>query len=214
MPAQVSLRMFQRKSVLLTIYICVALFVPNVLCNGLAKSRLYSDEERPGAMVLVLLTAEKVPKYLNYTDSNLTPVVRVKVAYREIDKNRDNTQVHYEDLWYANGNPAGMVRHYHFDPQHCQIILRVNQQQVDECELEPLANALVRLYLDATLNDDVMYSCVVPNDSFDGIVTAFRSQKFFAAGMPLDIPVTLDPSITLPLHTVSSGRNLILEFAI
>jgi hypothetical protein len=175
--------------------------------------KIYKDEAAPGPMVLMLLTAERVPNYLKYSDSKLTPVVRVKVAYREIDKNRNNREVQYEEYWYADGNPVGLVRHCQFVPHGCQIMLRVNQQQIETSEMEPLANALVRLYLDTNLNDNVLYSCIVPDQSFNDMLTAFKSQRFFAPGVQ-DVAVALDPSINLPLHSATSGINKVLQFGI
>jgi len=206
--------MLSRKCVLLTIFLSLAaLLCSQLLPCSMAICTIGLDEPEPRGIVLVLLTAEEIPRYFQYKDSDLTPVVRVRISYREVDKNKDNTEVQYEDLWYANGQVVGLVRHHHFDPKQSQIILRVHQEELAESEMEATANALVRLYLDANLNDNIVYTCVVPDDSFDEMIDAFGMQQFYAPGTS-DTPRMLDPTINMPLHTATSGQNRILQFAI
>jgi hypothetical protein len=163
-------------------------------------------------VVLVLLTAEEVPKYLDYKGSHLNPVVKVKIAIREIDKNRDQTEVKYEDLWYADGQPVGLVRYRRFGIEQCQIMLRVNQAHMEDSQLQPMANAIVRLYLDALLNNNTLYSIAVPDQSFLAMIDAFAYQRFFS---PQDMGSRggLDPSVALVVHSTTSGQNRTLEYA-
>ncbi|PWU01977.1 MAG: hypothetical protein C5B53_02215 [Candidatus Melainabacteria bacterium] len=200
----------QRIAIIFTFICLFCLAHSSAFARPTAGGKIYKDEAAPGPMVLMLLTAERVPKYLEYSNSQLMPVVRIKIAYREIDKNRDNTEVKYEDLWYAGGRPVGLERYHSLDLHGSQIILRVNQQELDEREINPVANSIVRVFLDAALNDNSVYSCIVPNEPFDTILSAFQNQRFYAPGTS---DVLLDPSITLVVHTQTSGQNRLLQFA-
>jgi len=189
-----------------------ALLLTSSGVQGLAKVHgPYNDEKIP-PVAIMLLSAEEVPNYLDYRGSSLTPVVRVKVSYREIDKNRNNTEEKYEDLWYANGKPVGLVRYRPLALYRSQIMVRVDQQRLQECEIDAIANSIIRVYLDAALNDDTIYSCVVPDDSFHDVLSAFQLHQFYSPGSP-DVSCPLDPAISLMLHAATSGQNRVVQFA-
>ena len=182
-----------------------------------SNAAYYNDNDSSssfGQMVVVSLTAEEIPKYINYPGTKVTSVVKVKVSYQEVDKNKDKREVKYEDLLYANGRPIGLVRYHHFDPANCQIMITVNQAQLTDAEMRPIANAMIRLYLDAFLiGGNKLYSCIVPDDSFDSMTSAFQAEKFYSPSGTDDLH-QLNPMISLTFHTTSSGQNRALLFAL
>ncbi|MBS1955385.1 MAG: hypothetical protein JST89_14465 [Cyanobacteria bacterium SZAS-4] len=121
--------------------------------------------------------------FLNYPGSGLHPVSKVKVSYRltpRFGRERSSETVTYEELWYHECRPIG-CRKMH------QLGLEAGEQGViyfrpardvgdSHCAV---ANAMVRLILDAGLRRAMVGGVYIPAEIFDQVKSDLGQFNFF-----------------------------------
>jgi hypothetical protein len=122
-----------------------------------------------------------VPHYLDYPGSLMHGIVKVNIAYAQPDNGASKP---YEDLLYTATKPIGCKRFQHLGitPGTAGIIRIVN---VGANQSNAVTNAALRMCLDLYVAKCMTRYIMVPHESFNSIVGAFRQQGFRA---PMAVP--------------------------
>jgi hypothetical protein len=123
------------------------------------------------------LETKELPKQFEYQGSTLKPVDKVEATYSPA-KNEADKKV-YEYLWYHDGKPLGLERSKKFDlPQGDGIAIRVrhNTDPSTTGEKKAVANAILRIALDAYLNKNSTSLVKLPLGSFNEISGYLQDQ--------------------------------------
>ncbi len=133
---------------------------------------------------VIMADTTELKDFLKYPGSGLHPVSKVKVYYRltpRFGRERGSyAPVAYEELWYHECRPIGCRKTHSLDIDSGQqgvLHFRPNKNFGNShCAV---ANAIVRLMLDAGLKQ-AMVSCVyVPADIFDQVQSDLGQFNFF-----------------------------------
>lgn len=161
---------------------------------------------------VIEMKTEKLPNYLDFDGSKLTPTIRVRISYRlDTNKNKPNNETKFEDLWYADGKPVGLKRFNRFAIKQFDrvgIFVAAKSGSMTEPEAAALANALVRMRLVASLNRNLLVTVRVPNEKLELLKAQLEKQNFIVYGKSEFKPKTL---IALPLET-EVGRREVMCF--
>jgi hypothetical protein len=154
------------------------------------------DKSTPGDFVIgddslnqrydwVITVNVKILKdYLNYPTSNLAPMTKLSVVYRQTarlnqNQNRNTDPVQFEDLWYHECSVVGCRR---YNPlgltpgeQGAIRIIPSDDASQSSCAI---ANAVTRLLLDVGLLRCALTAVYVPIDAVDAVVADFAKFNF------------------------------------
>ncbi len=124
---------------------------------------------------VVRLQAEKLERQFVYTGSTLTKVAKVSIDYYKVDDPDNKTK--YETLWFNDGKPIGLERKGDFKipAGKSTKIQVVNKKQTSPETEKAVADAILRVSLDAYRARTAIISIKVPQESFDGIVDAMNN---------------------------------------
>ena len=115
---------------------------------------------------VIHLTPETHKEYLNYTGSRLHPITNVKAYFRvtpRLAPGHVDKTAHYEDLWYHDATPIGCRRYSQLTISNGwqgAVCLDGNDSAMENTGA--LANAIVRLMLDAALRTGSTTVALVP----------------------------------------------------
>lgn len=195
-------------------------------CNLLLGGGGYSGLHRPVQKVLppqvfdmspyddvIELQSEELGKYLNFTGSRMTPIVKVSVAcYIDTKNNHCPPAQAYQLLWYRGGDPIGSRQLSPLPvPERDQIaiLLKPRSKPLSEGEVAACAGALVRLRLALSINRNSIIVVRVPSQSMDQFAAQLRKQNFFPyqeirSRINVMVPITLENEL---------GERLVTCFA-
>lgn len=123
---------------------------------------------------IVRLQAEKLQRQFVYSGSTLNKVAKVTIDYYKEDDPDKKTE--YETLWFNDGKPIGLERKGDFKiPAGKSTKIQVSNKKETSPETQKaVADAVMRISLDAYRARTAIVSIQVPRDSFDGIVEAMN----------------------------------------
>jgi hypothetical protein len=129
---------------------------------------------------VVLVRANKLPKYLNYSGSKLYPITAVRCSYMKWTNGTAVGPIHYQDLWYHSGLPVGVHRYAKLpiDKFDMGIIYIQASQDNSDADTRSLADAIIRMELDLGLNNFVVKAVLVPEQMCQQLASDFGSIGF------------------------------------
>ncbi|MBX9686982.1 MAG: hypothetical protein K2X27_09785 [Candidatus Obscuribacterales bacterium] len=125
------------------------------------------------------------------------------------DKDNEQNSVPYKSLWYWQGKPLGleMFKHLPVERGH-GVCLRIKHKTSNpsEAEKKAAANAILRLWVDARLNQSAVITVKVPGDSFYSIIENLRLQGMDVAAEAKD-GEDINESMTLLIESEAIGQK-------
>jgi hypothetical protein len=140
---------------------------------------------------VVTIETEQIPGQFQYAGSTLQPLVMARVWYSRYD---GSEYAPYENLWFCNGKPYGVER---FNPLNVRrgdsAAIKVTSKSVvpSDWENKAAAKSVVRLFLDVRVNNSVVQSVILPDESFLSIVNEMDNDHFTVFNVPIDVPYQL-----------------------
>jgi hypothetical protein len=143
----------------------------------------------------VTIKTERLDNQFDYSGSTLKPVVKGTVSYGRVS---DTTAgVKYEELWFCRGKPYGLERKGPLAiPQGDGVAIRVihiddhgiidNHATPDE--LAAAADSILRVVVDAQVNQNIVHTIIVPAQSFSGICQSLQKQHFVVCADAVETP--------------------------
>jgi hypothetical protein len=123
---------------------------------------------------IISMQAEKLQRQFNYRGSNLDKVAKITISYyKEVEPDKKTL---YEMLWFNDGKPIGLERKSDFKiPAGKNAKIQVKNKKETSPETEKaIADAILRISLDAFRARTSIVSSKVPQESFQGIVDAMN----------------------------------------
>lgn len=155
----------------------------------------------------VCITTQHLERQFKFKESRFeNKVDRLDADIYYLD--HENEANPYESLWYCDGKPLGLELFNRFSVEKGHgICIRVKHKNGDpeESEMKAAANAILRVWVDARLNQSASFVVKVPASSFYQIVDELRMQGMTRLQNPTDITVN-DP-LTLLVQAESSGAS-------
>lgn len=125
------------------------------------------------------------------------------------DKDNADNAAPYKSLWYADGKPMGleMFNKLAVEKGH-GVCLRIKHKTAtpSQAEMSEAANAILRLWVDARLNQSAVVVVKVPGDSFYSIVDDLRTQGMEVAPEN-QLGADGDDAMTLLIESDSVGQK-------
>ena len=135
---------------------------------------------------VITIKTEQLDGEFNYSGSKLKPVVKGSVSYASVD-DIDN-DFKYEDLWFCQGKPYGLERNGPLAiPRGDGVAIRVihtddhgtiDNHATTQDELAAAADSILRIVVDAQINQNIVHTIIVPASSFQGICQSLQSHHF------------------------------------
>jgi hypothetical protein len=129
---------------------------------------------------VVLVRATKLPRYMNFSGSNLYPITEVRCSYLKWTNNAAVGPTHYQDLWYHSGLPVGVHRYIKLpiDKFDMGMIYVQPSQDNSDADTRSLADAIIRMQLDLSLNNFVVTAVLVPEQMCQQLLSDFGAIGF------------------------------------
>jgi hypothetical protein len=126
---------------------------------------------------VVSMEAEKLDRQFMYTGSSLDQVAKITVKFYRVDQPDQKTL--YEMLWFNDGKPIGLERKNDFTiPAGRTTKIQVtNKKGTTPATEKAIADAIMRLSVDAYRNRTAIISTKVPQESYQGVVQALHQLK-------------------------------------
>lgn len=124
------------------------------------------------------------------------------------DKDNEGNAAAYKSLWYSEGKPLGLEMFNRLAVERGRgVCLKIKHktQNPSQAEMRAAANAILRLWVDARLNQSAVIIVKVPGDSFYSIIEDLRNQ-----GMEPAAPVqngTENNPMSLLIESDSAGQK-------
>lgn len=130
---------------------------------------------------IVRMQTETLERQFTYTGSKLNRVAKITVDYfaeAEPDK-----KTKYQMMWFSDGKPIGLERQNELEiPAGNLTKIQIQNKKGTSEEIEKaIANAILRISLDAYVKRTPILSFKVPTDSYNGIVTAMNDLNCVAS---------------------------------
>jgi hypothetical protein len=153
-----------------------SLLIAMVLGLFLCESSLADDSPFKEDWV-VHVKAEKLDRQFSYRGSNLNKIARLSVEYYKFVEPDNKTQ--YETMWFNDGKPIGLERKSDFNvPTGKAAKIEFENKKGTSSETEKaIADAILRLALDAYRKRVPVISYKVPEVSYQGVVDAMKNLK-------------------------------------
>lgn len=159
---------------------------------------------------IVRIEAQKLERQFMYRGSSLDKVAKLTVHYYKED-NPDNKTL-YEMLWFNDGKPIGLERENELNiPEGKAAKFQVKLKKDTSPEVEKaLADAIIRLSLDAYRKRFAAISFRVPQESYDGIVSQLN--KLNCVESDTEVEETDKALMSFSIETVKGGPSTILYY--
>lgn len=130
---------------------------------------------------IIRMQTESLERQFAYAGSKLNKVAKITIDYyaeKEPDK-----KTKYEMMWFSDGKPLGLERQNDLEiPAGNLTKIQVLNKKGTTPEIEKaIANAILRISLDAYLKRTPILSFKVPKESYDGIVAAMNNLNCVAS---------------------------------
>ncbi len=185
-----------------------ALLVVTIVALSLNQSALAKGEFRNDWVVR--LKAEKLQRQFVYRGSKLDKVAKVTIDYFK-ETEPDNKTL-YEMLWFNDGKPIGLERKNELKiPAGKTTKIQIENKKGTSPETEKaIADAILRISLDAYRKRTAIVSIMVPLESFDGIVAAMNDLNCVESD---NVPEEFSKAImNFPMETENNGPSKNLSF--
>ncbi len=151
----------------------------------------------------------RLKRQFEYSGSTLNPIEKLEVSWHPVDKKDDITK--YESIWFHDGKAVGMEKLRKLDIEKGEgvaIEVKHKESYATEAEKKAVANAIIRLTLDAYLNKNTVDAVKVPKDSFGGISNKLQEYGFHIAEEKAgDSQVQYTSDMTVTLVSVPEGEK-------
>lgn len=148
------------------------------------------------------IQTQRLERQFEYDRSNLRDVDRLDVDF--YTKDEEEKAVEYESLWYHKGRPIGLER---FNPllipRGQNICIRVTHKTDSPTneETQAAGNMILRVMLDAQLNQSAIQTVKVPQRSFWTIINYLHSKGCVTA------PQNQQGNVKILLHIESEPKG-------
>jgi hypothetical protein len=145
------------------------MFIALSLCNSsFADDSPFKDDW------VLSIEAEKLDRQFMYTGSSLDKVAKITVNFYRVDQPDKKTL--YETMWFNDGKPIGLERK---NPLQIPAGKTTKMQFTNKKQTTPetekaIADAIMRLSLDAYRLRTAIVSIKVPQESYQGVVQAMN----------------------------------------
>ncbi len=159
---------------------------------------------------IISMQAEKLQRQFNYRGSNLDKVAKITISYYKEDE--PDKKMLYEMLWFNDGKPIGLERKSDFKiPAGKNSKIQVKNKKETSPETEKaVADAILRISLDAYRARTSIVSSKVPQESFQGIVDAMNKLNCVESQAGAD--EADDAKMSFPIETEKDGPSTILYY--
>lgn len=126
------------------------------------------------------------------------------------DKDNEQNAAPYKSLWYAQGKPLGleMFNQLAVEKGH-GVCLRIKhkKENASQDEMKAAANAILRLWVDARLNQSAVLTVKVPGSSFYTIIDNLRQQGMETSPESNEDAGNINESMTLLIESEDAGQK-------
>ncbi|MCC6976816.1 MAG: hypothetical protein IT343_00740 [Candidatus Melainabacteria bacterium] len=151
----------------------------------------------------------RLKRQFEYSGSTLNPIEKLEVSWHPVDKKDDVKK--YESMWFHDGKAVGMEKVRKLDIEKGEgvaIEVKHKESNATEAEKKAVANAIIRLTLDAYLNKNTVAAVKVPKESFSGISNRIQEFGFHIAEEKAgDSQVQYTSDMTVTLISVPEGEK-------
>jgi hypothetical protein len=156
----------------------------------------------------ICLTTQHLERQFKFKGSQLEDKIDRLDADVYVKDDEENASP-YKSMWYAQGKPLGleMFNQLAVEKGH-GVCLRVKHKtaQPSQAEVKAAANAILRMWVDARLNQSAVIVVKVPGDSFYSIIDDLRNQGMDVAP-ELELGADSKDSMTLLIESDSVGQK-------
>lgn len=160
---------------------------------------------------IVRLQVEKLQRQFVYRGSSLDKVAKVTVDYFKEDEPDKKTL--YEMLWFNDGMPIGLERKSDYKVpigKSTKIQIENKKKETSPETEKAIADAILRISLDAYIKRTPIVSIRVPEESFQGIVDAMKKLNCVESQARVD--EGNDAIMNFPIETVKDGPFINLYY--
>jgi hypothetical protein len=157
---------------------------------------------------VVTIDTEEIPGQFQYAGSTLRPLVLARVSYARTDGSDAEP---YENLWFCDGKPFGLERFNNLNVGKGQgVALRITHKSIvpQPWENKAAAKSIVRLLLDVRINNSMLQTVILPDDSFIGILAELQNDHFSSFSIPLERPYQLSALMYVTDESKNQNRTL------
>lgn len=158
---------------------------------------------------IIQVDTMSLKRQFEYSGSTLNPIEKLEVSWHPVDKKDDIKK--YESMWFHDGKAVGMEKLRKLDIEKGEgvaIEVKHKDNNATEAEKKAVANAIVRLTLDAYLNKNTVAAVKVPKDSFGSISNKLQEYGFHIAEEKAgDSQVQYTSDMTVTLLSVPEGEK-------
>ncbi len=170
--------------------IFIALLVASSNLSGFAKVGDLYD-------YTICITTQHLERQFKFKGSQFEDKIE-RLDADVYDKDNEHNAAPYKSIWYSQGKPLGleMFNRLQVEKGH-GVCIRIKHKTANpsQSELKAAANAILRLWVDARLNQSAVIIVKVPGDSFYSIIEDLRNQGMDVAQEPnnwnINEPMTL-----------------------
>lgn len=156
----------------------------------------------------ICLTTQHLERQFKFKGSQLEDKID-RLDADVYDKDNEENASPYKSLWYAQGKPLGleMFNQLAVEKGH-GVCLRVKHKTAtpSQAEMKAAANAILRMWVDARLNQSAVIVVKVPGDSFYSIIDDLRNQGMDVAP-EAELGVEGNDSMTLLIESDAVGQK-------
>lgn len=167
------------------------------LCRADIRPDLVDERLQHETDWALMLDVQDINHFLNYSGSQLHPLSRVRVSFRNYPRAAEGTQPQdsrtYEQFWYYDGKPIGLRRRseVHIAPDSTGLIVLGSTDGKPE-HTQALTNALIRIVLDLQFKRATASTVLVGEQDYDLIAAALNRYHFY--------PITPTNGTQLVIH--------------
>jgi hypothetical protein len=148
----------------------------------------------------VTISTQRLDTYLGYVGSPLAPIIRTTIYCNQADQS-----IHYEDLYYSNGQAIGCRRFHSLGPTPGTAgVIAINLSSNDQPQSCAAANAAIRAYLDLYLQKSAVKKITISAASVDNLIQGLQQCGFQPFEIVPDKP--FKAKIVLEVYSIETGR--------
>ncbi len=178
-------------------------------------SLLFSTNNAPGCAEVntlydytICITTQHLERQFKFKGSQLEDKID-RLDADVYDKDNEQNKAPYKSLWYSQGKPLGleMFNTLAVEKGHgvC-ILIKHKTSAPTQAEMKAAANAILRLWVDARLNQSAVIVVKVPGDSFYSIIEDLRNQGMEVA-LEVQNGADVNDPMTLLLESDAAGQK-------
>ncbi|HEY9755233.1 MAG TPA: hypothetical protein V6C97_08730 [Oculatellaceae cyanobacterium] len=156
------------------------------------------------------MQVEKPDRQFMYSGSSLNKIAKVTVNYYRQDQPDKKTL--YEMLWFNDGKPIGLERknELNIPAGKTSKIEVVNKKGTSEEIEKAIADAVIRLSVDAYRKRFTVLSIKVPQESFRGVVDAMNKLNCVKSKVDADVADTA--AMNFSIEADQGGESAVLSY--